>query len=157
MKVNDALSGAALVVLGAVVLWHIQGFPPMPGQKYGPAWFPGLIAGGLILCGALLVIGRLRSGTSEPALAFPDWMRRARPVAGVASVLAGLLLYVWVVDRVGFHLVAAALLLAWSRLLGASWRLAVPVAIAATVIIHLAFYKLLKVPLPWGLLERLVF
>lgn len=157
MKVNDALSGAALVVLGAVVLWHIQGFPPMPGQKYGPAWFPGLIAGGLILCGALLVIGRLRTGTSEPALAIPDWMRRARPVAGVASVLTGLLLYVWVVDRVGFHLVAAALLLAWSRLLGASWRLAVPVAIAATVIIHLAFYKLLKVPLPWGLLERLVF
>jgi putative tricarboxylic transport membrane protein len=33
----------------------------------------------------------------------------------------------------------------------------VPVALAATVVIHLAFYKLLKVPLPWGLLERVVF
>ena len=32
-----------------------------------------------------------------------------------------------------------------------------PVAIAATCIIHLAFYKLLRVPLPWGLLERVVF
>ena len=49
MKVNDALIGAALAALGAVVLWHIQSFPPMPGQKYGPAWFPGLIAIGLMV------------------------------------------------------------------------------------------------------------
>jgi putative tricarboxylic transport membrane protein len=157
MKINDALSGAALAALGAVVLWHIQGFPPMPGQRFGPAWFPGLIAGGLIVCGALLVAARLRAATSEPLLALPEWSRRARPVTGVASVIAGLVLYIFVVDTLGFHITAGALLLAWSRLLGASWRLALPVSIAATVVIHLAFYKLLKVPLPWGLLERVVF
>jgi len=157
MKVNDALAGAALVALGAVVLWHIQGFPPMPGQKYGPAWFPGLIAGGLIVCGALLVLSRLRAAAPEPLFALPTWTRRARPVASVASVIAGLVLYVLAVDVLGFHLTAVALLLSWSRLLGASWRLAVPVSVAATVMIHLAFYKLLKVPLPWGLLERVVF
>jgi putative tricarboxylic transport membrane protein len=157
MKFNDALSGAALVVLGAVVLWHIQGYPPMPGQKFGPAWFPGLIAGGFIACGALLVVSRLRAATSEPLFALPEWSRRARPVASVASVIAGLLLYVFAVDTLGFHITASALLLGWSRLLGASWRLALPVSIAATVVIHLAFYKLLKVPLPWGLLERVVF
>ena len=157
MKVNDALSGAALVALGAVLLWHIQDFPPMPGQRYGPAWFPGLIAGGLIACGALLVASRLRSATPEPLLALPEWLQRARPVASVASVIAGLLLYIFAVDTLGFHITAAALLLAWSRLLGASWRLALPVALVATFLIHLAFYKLLKVPLPWGMLERVVF
>jgi putative tricarboxylic transport membrane protein len=157
MKINDALSGAALAALGAVVLWHIQGFPPMPGQKFGPAWFPGLIAGGFIACGALLVASRLRDATSEPLFALPEWSRRARPVASVVSVIAGLLLYIFAVDTLGFHITAGALLLAWSRLLGASWRLALPVSIAATVVIHLAFYKLLKVPLPWGLLERVVF
>ena len=157
MKVNDALAGAALAALGAVLLWHIQSFPPMPGQKFGPAWFPGLIAGGLIICGALLVVARLRAATREPLLALPEWARRARPVASVASVVAGLLFYVLLVDWLGFHITAAALLLAWSRLLGASWRLALPVSLAATVAIHLAFYKLLKVPLPWGLLERVVF
>jgi len=157
MKVNDALIGAALVALGAVVLWHIQGFPPMPGQKYGPAWFPGLIAGGLIACGALLVVARLRAATPEALLTLPEWTRRLRPVASVASVIAGLVFYVFAVDTMGFHITSAALLLVWSRLLGASWRLAVPVSLAATVVIHLAFYKLLKVPLPWGVLERVVF
>jgi putative tricarboxylic transport membrane protein len=157
VKVNDALAGAALAALGAAVLWHIQVFPPMPGQKYGPAWFPGLVAIGLIVCGALLVVARLRAATPQALFALPEWTRRARPVASVASVIAGLLLYVAVVDVLGFHITAAALLLAWSRLLGASWRLAVPVSLAAAVVIHLAFYKLLKVPLPWGLLERVVF
>ena len=157
MKINDALSGAALAALGAVVLWHVQGFPPMPGQKYGPAWFPGLIAGGLIACGALLIVGRLRAATSDPLLALPEWSRRARPVASVASVIAGILLYIFAVDTLGFHITAGALLLSWSRLLGAPWRLALPVSIVVTVVIHLAFYKLLKVPLPWGLLERVVF
>ena len=31
---------------------------------------------------------------------------------------------------------------------------AVAVAIAATLVIHTCFYKLLKVPLPWGVLQR---
>jgi putative tricarboxylic transport membrane protein len=157
MKVNDALGGAALVALGAVVLWHIQGFPPMPGQKYGPAWFPGLIAGGLVLCGLLLIVARARAADAQSLFALPEWTRRPRPVVSVASVIAGLVLYVVAVDTLGFHLAATALLLLWSRLLGASWRLAVPVSIGATVAIHLAFYKLLKIPLPWGLLERFAF
>jgi len=33
----------------------------------------------------------------------------------------------------------------------------IPVAVLAPVVIHLAFYKLLRIPLPWGLLERLAF
>jgi putative tricarboxylic transport membrane protein len=157
VKINDALSGAALVALGAIVLWHVQGFPKIPGQNYGAAWFPGWIAAGLIVCGALLIVTRLRSAAPQPWFALPEWTRRARPVASVASIIAGLVFYVVAADTLGFHLTATALLLLWSRLLGASWRLAVPVSIAATVVIHLAFYKLLKVPLPWGLMERVVF
>jgi putative tricarboxylic transport membrane protein len=56
LKVNDALSGAGLAALGGVVLWHVQSFPAMPGQKFGPAWFPGLIAIGLLACGVVLML-----------------------------------------------------------------------------------------------------
>jgi putative tricarboxylic transport membrane protein len=157
VRVNDALSGAALVALGAVVLWHIQGFPPMPGQKYGPAWFPGLIAIGLVVCGALLMLARLRAADAKALVEWPDWVKRPRAAAAVASVLGGLLFYIFAVDALGFHLTAGFLLLLWMRLLRASWLLAVPVAIGATVVIHLSFYKLLKVPLPWGIFERFAF
>jgi putative tricarboxylic transport membrane protein len=157
VKFNDALIGAALAALGAVVLWHIQGFPPMTGQKYGPAWFPGLIAIGLVACGGLLILGRLRAAAPQPLAQLPEWVRRPRAVAAVASVIGGLLFYIFAVDALGFHITAAALLLAWARFLGASLPLALPIAIGATVAIHLSFYKLLKVPLPWGVFERFAF
>ncbi len=153
MKVNDALSGAGLAALGGVVLWHIQGFPAMPGQKFGPAWFPGMIAVGLLACGALLV---LRAG-GGPWIALPAWTRRARPIAGVASVIGGLLFYVLAADRLGFHFTGLLLLTLWTRVLGASWRMSLAVSVLATLAIHLSFYKLLRIPLPWGLLERFAF
>ena len=155
MKVNDAVTGAILIALGLVILWHIQGYPAMPGQKFGPAWFPGLVAGGLALCGAILVVQGVRSGAA--LVAFADWTRRRRPVAGFLSVIAGLIFYVLVSNPLGFHLTAIAVSLLWLRVLGTRWALAIPVALVATVAIHLAFYKLLRIPLPWGVLERLAF
>ena len=44
MKINDAVFGVVLLALGVVVLWHVQSFPKIPGQKVGPALFPGSIA-----------------------------------------------------------------------------------------------------------------
>ena len=127
----------------------------MPGQKFGPAWFPGAIAIGLAACGVALAVSGARH--RGPWYALPDWVQRPRPRAGVAAVLAGLVFYILLADRLGFHLTAIALVAAWVRILGASWRVTVPVALLAPLIIHLAFYKGLRVPLPWGLLERWAF
>jgi len=127
----------------------------MPGQKFGPAWFPGVIAVGLIVCGALLAAHAMRSGA--PWFALPAWTRSVRPVAGVALVIAGLLFYVLAADPLGFYLTALLILVVWMRVLGASWRVTLPVAVIATVVIHLSFYKLLRIPLPWGVLERFAF
>lgn len=137
------------------MLWHIQGYPAMPGQKFGPAWFPGLIAVGLIVCGALLAAQAMRR--AGPLFVPPQWMGEARPLAGVAGVIGGLLFYYFAADALGFYLTALPLLALWMRLLGASWRVTLPVAVVATVVIHLSFYKLLRIPLPWGLLERFAF
>jgi putative tricarboxylic transport membrane protein len=127
----------------------------MPGQKFGPAWFPGLIASGLGICGLLLVVSGVRQG--GPWLALPDWVFRRRPLAGVASVVVGLLFYILAADALGFHIVGIALLVFWMRLLGASWRVAIVVGLVATVAIHLSFYKILRIPLPWGLFEQYAF
>jgi putative tricarboxylic transport membrane protein len=127
----------------------------MPGQKFGPAWFPGLIAVGLGVCGAALFFSGLRR--RGPWLALPEWLRSARARLAVAAVIAGLLFYVFAADALGFYLTALLITVVWMRVLGASWRLSLPVAAIATVVIHLSFYKLLRIPLPWGLLERYAF
>jgi len=127
----------------------------MPGQKFGPAWFPGAIAVGLAVCGAALVLTGARQ--RGPWCALPDWVRRPRPRAGVAAVLAGLVFYILLADRLGFHVTGVLLLAFWMRVLGASWRVTIPVALIATLAMHFAFYKGLRVPLPWGLLEQWAF
>ena len=127
----------------------------MPGQKFGPAWFPGLIAVGLAVCGAMLVY----KGTRRTAawIAFPEWMQRGQARAAVLGVLGGVLFYILAADLLGFHITALAVVALWVRVLGASWRVTAAVAVVATIVIHLAFYKALRVPLPWGLLERWAF
>ncbi|MGH8725412.1 MAG: tripartite tricarboxylate transporter TctB family protein, partial [Burkholderiales bacterium] len=90
-------------------------------------------------------------------LALPDWGHRRRPLLGVGSVIAGLLFYIIAADALGFHITGIVLLTSWMRILGASWRMAAVVAVVATVAIHLSFYKLLRIPLPWGLLEHYAF
>jgi putative tricarboxylic transport membrane protein len=127
----------------------------MPGQKFGPAWFPGVIAAGLGTCGVLLIVTGVRQ--SAPWLALPDWVLRRRPFLGVAGVLGGLLFYILAADKLGFHVTGVALLAFWVRILGGSWRVAAVVGVVGTVAIHLSFYKLLRIPLPWGLLEQYAF
>ena len=127
----------------------------MPGQKFGPAWFPGLIAAGLAACGLGLIFAGVRART--PWIALPQWVRRRRPALAVASVIAGLLFYIFAANALGFHLTGIVLLTAWMLVLGASWRLAVPLAFVATFAIHISFYKLLRIPLPWGLFEQWAF
>lgn len=127
----------------------------MPGQKFGPALFPGLVAAGLVVCGMVLIAQGLRR--SAPLITLPEWVRHPRPRAGVLSVLLGLLAYIALADTLGFHLVGMPLLIVWMRVLGARWSSALPIGVIGTLVIHLAFYKLLRVPLPWGVLEEWAF
>lgn len=127
----------------------------MPGQKFGPAWFPGLIAGGLAVCGALLIFSSLRRRV--PWAEAPEWIHSAHARWGIGAILGGLILYVLAADTLGFHITGVLLLAVWMRVLGASWRVTLIVALVGTLVIHFAFYKLLRVPLPWGVLERWAF
>ena len=76
MKINDAIFGALFVLLGVVVLVHVQAFPKIPGQQVGPALFPGLIAAGLVVCGAAADRQRpARAPRGERLVRAADWMR----------------------------------------------------------------------------------
>ena len=61
MKLNDAVWGALLALLGAAILWHVQGFPRIPGQNVGPALFPGILAAAMLVCGAILIVSGMRA------------------------------------------------------------------------------------------------
>lgn len=158
MKLNDAILGALFALLGVVVLWHVQSFPAIPGQKFGAALFPGVVAAGLVICGTLLTIRGLRARAhGARLLTIDDWARDPVTVLRFLSVPAGLLFYVLTSDFLGFHIAASLAMLAWLLVFGLKPLFAAPLAIGFPILMHLAFYKILRVPLPWGLLEKVVF
>ena len=153
MQLSDRVTGAFLVGLGGVAAWAGSRLPAVPGQDVGPAAFPMVIGTGLAVCGALIAFGIGRSFEAEEAAETPSQAQRWRPGALRALVPPALLLfYVLAVDRLGFLPTAAAMVLAAALAFGARLRLALPLAVVAPVLVHLVFHKLLRVPLPAGLL-----
>lgn len=157
MHLSDRVTGVFLALLGALSFWGGSRLPAVPGQDVGPAAFPMIIGAGLVICGLLIAGGIGHSfeapeqDSDEPPPGLAGRLGRAGWLAAfVPTVL--LILYVLVVDRLGFLPTAAAMLLACALALGASWRLALGVALLGPPLVHLAFYKLLRVPLPEGLL-----
>lgn len=151
MKLNDAVFGLVLLALGSAVLFAIQGFPKIPGQPVGPALFPGLIATGLCVAGALLMVRGLRQ-PRRPWLVFEDWVRSPRHVAALVVLLGSILFYIFAAAWLGFVPTAVIILLAMFSVLRVAPGRSLLLAVVGTLVIHFAFYKLLRVPLPWGLL-----
>lgn len=171
MKSNDVPIGAGLLVLALLILWHVSSFPPAPGQPYNAALFPGLAAGGLAIAAIALMVSGVRKRKDDrkaaEEAAAPDLETltagQDAEVLQTAEVPSRMLAILVTAGAIGFYLLAAnflgfiitgAIILAvlmWSY--GVRLMVLVPVSIIGAVLIHLAFYKLLSVPLPWGLLQ----
>ena len=155
MKLNDALAGLALLALSIAVLLDIQGFPKIPGQSIGPGAFPGLIALLLAGCSLALIWRGWRERRSQHLIAIGAWVTSPRHVRNFAVAVGALVLYILAADKLGFLLCGALILLALFLTLRLRLALAVALSLALPVMIHLIFYKLLRVPLPWGVLPVL--
>jgi putative tricarboxylic transport membrane protein len=153
VKFNDAVFGLLFIVLGATVLVAVQSYPKIPGQPVGPALFPGLIAAGLCIAGVLLVARGWREHASQGWFTPEDWMRSPRHALALAVLLGAIVFYIVAADTLGFLLTAVLILAALFVVLRVPATRAVPIAIIATLLVHFAFYKLLRVPLPWGVLK----
>jgi len=152
-----------MVALGGLAAYGGSRLPPVPGQQIGPNVFPMVVGIGLVICGAMIALRIGRSfedeaeadlakitGTEEAATASPA----TRWWTGLSVLLppAMLLFYVYAVDKLGFLPTAAAIVLTIATALGARLMLAIPLALGAPLFVNLVFAKLLRVPLPSGLL-----
>ncbi|MDB5591426.1 tripartite tricarboxylate transporter TctB family protein [Enterovirga sp.] len=163
MLVSDRVSGLALSALGAAAAYSGSQLPPVPGQQVGPSAFPTIIGIGLVLCGIMIAagIGRSFEDEAEADLGSIEGSREALAAAPPPGLLRGLVallppallvFYVLAVEQLGFVPTAAAMLVAIVLAFGGSVRLAIGLAAIAPILVHAVFYKLLRVPLPAGLL-----
>lgn len=156
MRIDDRLFGALIFLLGVLTLWYSAGFPGVAKQFYGPAMFPTVIGWGFVATGIMLAAAGFRRA-DKPAslLAFPDWRGSRRGVTSVLLMLASIPAFVYLGDTVGFQILAFATLALMYLAAGRTIVTSLAVALAVTLALDLLFRKLLRVPLPGGLLADL--
>ena len=154
MKLSDAVFGLLLLALGAVVIATVSSYPTIAAQRVGPALFPTLIAIGLIVGGAILIVRGWLARATVPWLRFEPWVHSSRHIAGFIGVIGSVVFYILVIDWLGFFLTSFIVLTVLFRVFGVALGRSIVIAAIATFVIHFAFYKLLRVPLPWGLFSN---
>ena len=159
MMLSDRVSGGAIATLGALAFVYGSQLPPVPGQQVGPSAFPMAIGAGMVLCGALIVfgIGRSFEEVAEADLVEHSAPEVMAPLPGWRQWLALLppallVFYALASESLGFVLTTGIMIATASFAFGARPKLAVPLAIIAPLVINTIFLKLLRVPLPSGLL-----
>lgn len=144
-------AATAITAIGGAFIYAALALPATPGQVYGAGFFPALVACVFAVSGLALALRTLYRMRFSPRRTAQDVFRwpGALPVIGV------LLTYIAIVDRLGFHLTVITCLgvLLWTFTRRVWFSLVASVIFA--VVVHLAFYGLFKVPLPWGLLQSI--
>ena len=150
MRRTDRWAGLGLALLGIAVMGSARAFPNVPGQKLGAGFLPMLVGGGLLLCALALIARSLRE--APYAIRGADEARREH--FGSSLVIIGAVVgYIVLADSLGFLIVAPLCLVATFLALRVKLSHALLWALAGTIVVHVTFYKLLRVPLPWGLLR----
>ncbi len=152
MRLSDRVSGLLALVAGLAVVFYTRTFPEMPGQNIGPALFPSLAGAGLAGCGLWLVVADVVRSRA-PLVTFDDWVTRPRMVANLFVVVGVLVGYILLAEPLGFFVTGMLFLSVLMFAFGAPRRWILPVAVVMTIAMHYAFYTLLRVSLPWGVLR----
>jgi putative tricarboxylic transport membrane protein len=148
---TDRWLGLALALLAGAVLWSARAFPDVPGQKVGAGFLPMLVGVGLLLCGLGLVVRSWRAAAYEGEQ--PVEQDGGEHFGSSLVVIGVIVFYILAADRLGFLIAAPLCLVAVFKALRVRTGPALLWAAVGTVVVHVAFYKLLRVPLPWGVLR----
>lgn len=147
--------GATLVVAVilaaiAIVIWRDAARLPQAGgyAGVGPADIPRWIAVGLAGLSLWSLIEAFRSGKVE---------REAENVSPILWIVGGLAAQLALLTTAGFSIATGLLFAATARAFGKrNLLLTVPVGIAFALVVYLIFAGILKLSLPAGPLERLI-
>lgn len=149
LRLLALLPGLCLLLLGLFVVWIGKDYRLGSLAAMGAGFLP--VALGLLL--ALLALGVLlgtfRQQARSQAKAATEAESQPLPWRTFASVLAGILVWTFLVERVGFLPAAVTqILISALALPNQRWRRVVPVSIMVSLLTWLLFVGVLGLPLP---------
>lgn len=152
LRTADFATGALAVAVGLVTFWSSRGIKAMVGESLDPRTLPAMVGWIMVLCGAGIIFSGWRYRGDPVPVHWPDRNGVRRLVA--TAVL--LLLYVALIEAIGFPLATGAFVAAHSWYLG-RYRLWVVIlgGLATGLVVYYVFMELLELTLPLGLIEYL--
>lgn len=153
MKIADLLAGVLFVAFGLAFAGYGWSLPPMPGQRYGAGLFPIMLGLCFVGCGAQLAWTGWRERPDGPLITLAAWTRDPFLRTNVVFALGLVLVYVLLSDFIGFIPLATVILAVMFAKLGVKLWHSLLIAVAAVLLIYICFARILRVPLPRGLLE----
>jgi putative tricarboxylic transport membrane protein len=153
----DLAAALFVVALGGLALWQATAVPTSPiYAQVGPKAVPFVVAGGLLLLGAGLVVEAVRGGGWSHEL---EEVRDAPPVnwRAFGLLLAGLAANLLLIGPLGFSLAATVQYVLVAAAFGSRRFLRdAAIALALTLAVWFLFVELLGVNIGAGVLEGLV-
>lgn len=154
MKLVDVISGMIGIMIGTYVVITCHSYPEDFVMKIGPAFFPEILAGGLILFSVLLILQALLGKSIGD---FQKLSIREKGTQRILLSLAVMIVYCAVLKPVGFIIATIPFIMFHMFLLGNRKILQyVWVPVAITLAVYLVFEKVLVLSLPGGLLSSIL-
>ncbi len=145
---NDIVFGLIFACLGIFIFTQTFFYPSLERGPPGPGLFPNLLAILFIVFGGALILKAKKSSATEGE---NRALLARKKVGNAFSVLGIIILYVAVVDRVGFLVTSSVLLFILMKKLGAPVLRSAISSVCITLFINVMFLKILRVPLPPGI------
>jgi putative tricarboxylic transport membrane protein len=153
LRTADLATGALAIGVGLVTLLASRGIKAMAGESLDPRTLPTIVGWAMILAGVGIVYSGWRYRGAPVPVHWPDnsGLRRL----AVTAVL--LLLYVALIEPIGFPIVTAAFVAAHSWYLG-RYRAWVTIlgGLATGIVVYYVFMQLLELTFPLGVIEYLL-
>jgi len=147
MKKNDFIGGCLFIALGLFIFTQTSTYPSLEKGHPGPDLFPNILAILFIGFGlALILKARKLPPKTEMPSSTPKRITNAFFVVGIIAS------YMILANRVGFLITSAILLFILMKKLGVTLFKSAMTSVLITLFINLLFSKILRVPLPYGIL-----
>jgi putative tricarboxylic transport membrane protein len=146
LKLSDAVLGGLAVLLGAAVFVNTLSFPAMADGAPGPALFPQILSTLLVLFGLVNIYQSTRPHDVEEIHYSPANTLKA------FGVLVAIAFYVVAVHALGFLITVTLIMFCLMTMLKVRVRVGAPTALLLAIACIGLFEKILRVPLPPGVL-----
>lgn len=140
---SDRLLGVLALVLGITLFVVCSSFPGAASNRPGPAFLPRLLASLFSVCGLIFILRPAACSDDANPVAWPAWYR-------ALSVVAGIVLFILVIEHVGYVVTATILTLVVFLLLENSWSTSVIATLVLVPGTYTLFSSVLGVVLPVG-------